>query len=136
MPPQKNKQTNKQQTQQQQQQNNNNKQTNKHTTPFNIGFFSNTMKARYFKFCMIVTLLEVYIAIIGLITVTLFEGHRCFRNINCELRVLYSCPLLFKHCMFATYITKIRRSMLCVTGVYLMDITDTFNGHIRHTEWT
>ena len=57
----------------------------------NIGFFSDTIKARCFKLCMIITLIGICIVIVGLMTL-------CFkvagvRNINCKLHVLDSCPL-------------------------------------------
>ena len=51
-------------------------------------------------------------------TLTLFQGHRCVRNINHKLCVLGSCLLLYNQCMFATYIKKIMHMMICVTGVY------------------
>ena len=72
----------------------------------NIGFFSYTIVARSFKLCMIIfiTLLEVYIVIQGLMTVTLFQGHRCVRNTKCKFHVLDFCPLWLQHCMVATYI--------------------------------
>ena len=57
---------------------------------FNIGFFLDTMKARSFKLCTIINFLGVYIVILGLITLTLFQGHRCVRNINWKLHVLDS----------------------------------------------
>ena len=57
-------------------------------------FFSpDTMKARAFKLGMIITLLGVYIVIVALMTLTLFQGHRCVGNINCKLHVLDSCLL-------------------------------------------
>ena len=61
---------------------------------------------------MVINLLEVYvyIVILALMTLTLFQGHRCVRNINCKLRVLDFCPL-FKCCMVATYIKKIMNSV-------------------------
>ena len=31
---------------------------------------------------MIITLLGVYIVMLGFITLTLFQGHRCFKNIH------------------------------------------------------
>ena len=40
-----------------------------------------------------IALLGVYIAVLVLMTLTLPQGHRCVRNINCKLRVLDSCPL-------------------------------------------
>ena len=35
---------------------------------FNVGFFSDTMKARSFKLCMVITLLGFYVVILGLMT--------------------------------------------------------------------
>ena len=66
---------------------------------------------------MVMTLLVVYNVIPGFMTLTLFQGHRCVRNINCKLLVLDSCPLQFKHCMVATYIRKNMHDMICVTLV-------------------
>ena len=51
-----------------------------------------TNKTRSFQICMIITLLGVYLVIGGFMTLTLSEGHRCVRNINCKLRLLDSCP--------------------------------------------
>ena len=45
------------------------------------------------KLCMIWTLLRIYIFILGLMTLTLFQGHRCVRNINCKLCFLDTCLL-------------------------------------------
>ena len=39
-------------------------------------------------------------------TLTLFQGHRCVKNINCKLHVFDLCPLYFKRCMVAIYIHK------------------------------
>ena len=91
---------------------------------FNIGFFLDTIKARSFKLCMLISLLGVYIVLLGLITLILFQGHRYVRSINCKSHVLDSCPLQFKRCMVA-YI-KIMHKMICVTGVYLREIIDMF----------
>ena len=63
------------------------------TNPLMLAFFSATIKARLLKHGMIMTLLMVYIVILGLMTWTLFQGHRCVRNINCKLHVLDSCPV-------------------------------------------
>ena len=54
---------------------------------FNVGVYSDTIKARSFKLCVIITLLGVYIVIIGLMTLTWFQGHKCVRNIICKSRV-------------------------------------------------
>ena len=62
-------------------------------TSHTFSFLLDTTIARSFKLCMIVTLLRVYIVIIGFITLTLFQGHRCVRNIDSKLHVLDSCPL-------------------------------------------
>ena len=51
-------------------------------------------------------------------TLTLFQGHRYVRIINCKL---YS---VVEWCMVTTHIKKIMHRMLCVTGVYLRDITN------------
>ena len=55
--------------------------------------FLDTIEARSFKLCMIITLLGVYIVIVGLMTLTLFQGHLRIRNINCKFHVLDSCPV-------------------------------------------
>ena len=51
----------------------------------NIGFFLDTIKTISFKLFMIMTLIGSYIVILGLMTLTLFQGHWCVRNINCKL---------------------------------------------------
>ena len=43
---------------------------------------------------MILTLHGVYIFILGLMTLTLFESQRCVRNINCKLCFLDSCLII------------------------------------------
>ena len=50
----------------------------------NIGLFSNIIKVRPFKLCIVITLLGVYIVILGLMTLTLFQGHMCVRHIICK----------------------------------------------------
>ena len=72
-----------------------------------IGFFMNTVQARFFTFCIIITLLQVYQFIPGLMTLTLFQCHSYIKKI-----------------LVLTDIKKIWHSMLCVTGVYLRDITN------------
>ena len=44
---------------------------------------------------MVVTLLRVYIVILGLMTLSLFQGHRCVRKINGNsvFRILVVCNL-------------------------------------------
>ena len=44
--------------------------------------------------------------------------------INCKF-FLHSCHPYFKRCIFFSYIKKIRYNKLCVTGVYLTDVTST-----------
>ena len=55
---------------------------------------------------------------------TLFQGHRCVRNITCKLCVSDSCPLWFKRHLVAIYIEKVMHSMVCVTDVYSREIID------------
>ena len=38
--------------------------------------FTDTVPAIFFKLCIIITLLGVYQIILGLVTLTLFQGHR------------------------------------------------------------
>ena len=83
-------------------------------------FFVRDCWAGSFKLCMIMTLIEVYIFMVGLMTSTFLHGHRCVRIINCKLCILDSCldfcPQYFKCCMVATFITKIVHNMGCVQG--------------------
>ena len=58
-----------------------------------VGFLSDSITARSFKLCMVITVLGVYIVIVNLMTLTLFQGHTCVRNINCKMLVLDSYPL-------------------------------------------
>ena len=74
---------------------------------------------RSFKLCMVTTLLGVYIDILGLMTLALFQGHRYVRNIYGRLCFLDSCPLL--------QAGDEAVSMLCVTVVHLKDITNMFS---------
>ena len=53
---------------------------------------SDTVKARFFKLIVITTMLGVYIFTVGLMTLTLFQGHRRVRNnANGTLCFLNSC---------------------------------------------
>ena len=64
---------------------------------YNIDIFMDTMKPTSFKLYMITTLLGIYIVILGLMTLTLFQGHKCVRmNIstaNCMFLILVMCSL-------------------------------------------
>ena len=44
------------------------------------GFVLGTIKARSFKLCMIIAFLGFDIVMVGLLTLTLIQGHRCVRN--------------------------------------------------------
>ena len=41
-----------------------------------VGFFSNNMKVKSFKLCMIITLLRFHTVLPGLLVLTLSQGHR------------------------------------------------------------
>ena len=56
-----------------------NKQTNKQKT-VNVGFFSDTIKAKSFKLCMIISMLGIYIVILGLMTLTMLKDYSCVRH--------------------------------------------------------
>ena len=71
---------------------------------------------------MIINLLDVKQFITGLMTSTIFQGHRYVKNISCKLFLDLCTVVLW--CMVATHIKKFKHSMLCVTGVYLRDITN------------
>ena len=58
-----------------------------------VGFFSDTINPRSFKLCLTITLLGLYIFNVSLMTLGLFQGHRCVGNINCKLCFLDSCHL-------------------------------------------
>ena len=53
-------------------------------------FFLDNVIARSLKLCKIIALLGVYIFVVCLMILTLFQGNRCVRNLNCELYVLDS----------------------------------------------
>ena len=72
---------------------------------------------------MIITMLGVQQFMPGLMTLTLLQGHRYVRIINWIL-FLDSCPLKLR-CLVAMHIKMIKHTMLCVTGVYLRDTTNT-----------
>ena len=84
----------------------------------NFGFFWDIIEVRSFKLCMVMTLLGIYVVNLHLMTLTLFQGHRCVRNVTCKLWfwILVLCSL--KHCMVASYIKEIMHNMICVTVVY------------------
>ena len=54
---------------------------------FNVGFSPGIIKMRFFKFCMIITFLDVYIIVVG------FKVMDVSENINCKPHVLDSWPL-------------------------------------------
>ena len=84
-----------------------------------VDFSLDSFKVGSFKLCM--TLLVVYISIVGLMTLTLFHGQRYVRNINCKLCFLDSCLdswLLYFQCyVVAIYMKKIMHNMNCATLV-------------------
>ena len=45
---------------------------------------------------------------------------------NCLVWILVLCRLKFKHCMVGTYIKKIMHNIICVTGVYSREMSNTF----------
>ena len=51
-------------------------------TDFIVGLFTDTVEARFLKVCIIITLLGVYQFMSGLMTLTLFQGHRYVRIIT------------------------------------------------------
>ena len=63
----------------------------KYIMTFNVGLFSDTSKARSFKLHMITTLLWVYSVILGLMTLTLFQGRMCV--INCKSNMICVTPV-------------------------------------------
>ena len=71
---------------------------------FNVGFFSNTIKAKSFKTAWLKPCLGSTLSALVLMNLVLFQGHKYVRNLNCKFRVLDFCPLWFKRCMTATYI--------------------------------
>ena len=50
-----------------------------------VGSFMNTVQSRFFKLCIIITLLGVCQCIPDLMTLSMFQGHRCVRIINHKL---------------------------------------------------
>ena len=48
----------------------------KHNKKLNGCFFLDTIKVRSFKLCMIINFIGLYIFALGLMTLTLFQGHR------------------------------------------------------------
>ena len=66
---------------------------------------------------MVIALLGVYIVILGLMILTLFQGHRCVRNVNCKL-----CVLIFVICALNVVrwlhsLEKNVQNMICLTLV-------------------
>ena len=58
-----------------------------------LAFLVDTVQGRSCKHCVIMTLLGVYTFIVGLMTLTLFQGHRGVRNINCMFWIPVLCTL-------------------------------------------
>ena len=72
---------------------------------------------------MIITLLGVCRFVPGLMTLALFQGHRCVSKMNCKKCFVASCPVQFT---VASYFENIMYNMLSGTGVYLKEIINTF----------
>ena len=56
-----------------------------------VGLFSDTIKARSFKLSLNVKLLGVCIFIVDSMTLTLFQGYSCVRNINFKYTFFSDC---------------------------------------------
>ena len=56
-----------------------------------VAVFLDTFKARSLKLCLIITLLGVCIFTEGLMTLTVFQDHRCVRKLNYKLCLLDAC---------------------------------------------
>ena len=80
----------------------------------------------YFRTCS-----SGYIFIVGFMTLTLFQGRMCVRNVYCTLRVLDSGLMYFECCLVATYIKKIMHNTICVIFVYSREtINMVFGGQV------
>ena len=66
----------------------------------------------------------------GLMTLCLFQGHRYARIINCKLFFRFL-STVFRWCGVGTHVNKIMDSMLCVPGVHLRDIANTFSLYLN-----
>ena len=85
-----------------------------------IGLFSDTIKTSSFKVCIIITLHWVYIVILSLMTLSLFQGHRCVEKKKhtqivffrfCLQIVFIFLSIVVWWCMVATHIK--RSSTVC-----------------------
>ena len=94
-----------------------------------VDVFHKHCSRKFFKLCIYINLLGIYQFIPGLMTLTLFlmtltffQGHRCVRILNCKLffRFLSHVPETW----YGSYTKKIKCNMLCVTGVYLRNLTN------------
>ena len=75
---------------------------------------------------MIITLLKVYLFILGFMILTLFQGHRFVRIINSQLFLRFSSTVENGY-MIGTNMKNIEHSMPCVTIVYIRDLINTFS---------
>ena len=64
----------------------------------------------------------VYIVILGLMTLTLFQGHSCVRNINCKLHVWEYCPHLLNVVQLLHALER-----LCTVYVWLLCVLKGHN---------
>ena len=93
----------------------------------NVAFILNTIKARTFKHCMIITLLGVYVFIVGLMTLTLLQVHRCVRDMKKVLILPFRFFILVYILVYCSvYFSKIIHSMNCVTVVCSREISYMF----------
>ena len=75
-----------------------------------------------------ITLLGVYIVILGFMTFTLFQGHRCVRNINCGFWFLSSFIRKIMHNMICVTLVCIQwRYCTCFSSVKYQGLSKTFN---------
>ena len=86
---------------------------------WNVASFPGTVKAIPFKLCMIITLLGVYIFMAGLMTLALFQGYKCVRNIT--FLVYCCCAVWLLHTLWSSYIIWIVHPWCVFKGVDLHD---------------
>ena len=86
-----------------------------------------------FKLCMIIALLEVYSFIVGLMTLTLFQGYRCVRNINWILCFFFFFLILVLSSFNISWLLHTWKKIMhnnkydsCEPSVYLREIIARF----------
>ena len=99
---------------------------NNNQKTFSVGFISDTMKATVFTLCMIISLLGVYIVILGFDDLGFISRSQMCQKYKLQI-VCFWILVLCRSMLCSCYIPKkIMHNIICVTGVYSREIISMF----------